>query len=131
VSHASEDRAFVRPIIHALRARGIAVWFDESEIRLGDSLREKIDEGLARCRFGVVMLSEAFFSKRWTSYELNGLVSREIQGKKVILPIWHPDLSIQEVIAFSPSLADKKALVAANLSPDEIADEIAALLKEG
>ncbi len=128
VSHASEDKDFVGPIVEALRARGVKVWYDETEIRLGDSLREKIDAGLARCRFGVVTLSKAFFSKRWTNYELNGLVSREIQGRKVILPVWHPDMTMSELLGFSPPLADKKALAAAGLSADEIAGELAALI---
>ncbi len=130
VSHASEDKSFVRPIVEALRARNVCVWYDESEIRLGDSLREKIDAGLARCRFGVVTLSHAFFSKPWTAYELNGLVSREIQGRKVILPIWHPELSIADVIAYSPTLADKKALLTNGMSAVEIADELTALIRE-
>jgi hypothetical protein len=131
LSHATEDKGFVRPIVAALRERDVQVWYDEHEIVLGDSLRESIDRGLTRSRFGVVILSEAFFAKRWTNYELNGMVSREIQGRKVILPIWHPDLSIEDLLGFSPSLADKKALVARNLTPGQIADELAALILGG
>jgi hypothetical protein len=67
VSHASEDKdSFVRPLAAALAKRGLRVWFDEYTLRLGDSLTRSIDKGLASCRFGIVVLSPAFFSKEWT-----------------------------------------------------------------
>jgi hypothetical protein len=130
LSYATENKDFVSPLAAALIERGVRVWYDETEIGVGDSLRESIDRGLSRSRFGAVVLSPAFFAKRWTSYELNGLVSREIQGRKVILPIWHPELQMSELLRFSPTLADKRALLAANLTLTEIADELAALILE-
>ncbi len=58
LSHASEDKDVIaRPLYEALIAEGISVWFDEAVLELGDSLRRKIDEGLAKCRYGVVILS--------------------------------------------------------------------------
>lgn len=66
VSHATEDKdELVRPLAHGLQRRGLVVWYDEFELRLGDSLRRKIDLGLAASRFGVVVLSPAFFAKNW------------------------------------------------------------------
>ena len=128
LSYASEDKGFARPLASALTRRGVRVWFDETSITPGDSVRESIDRGLTRSRFGVVVFSHSFFTKKWTSYELNGLVTREMRGRKVILPIWHPGLAVDDLIGYSPSLADKKALVASALSIDEIADELAALV---
>jgi TIR domain len=88
ICHASEDKIPVaQPLANALAALGLHVWIDESEIRLGDSLRSKIDTGLARSRFGVLILSENFFSKDWPKLELNGLIAREISHTKVVLPI--------------------------------------------
>lgn len=127
VSHASEDKAtVVRPLADALQERGLSVWYDEFELRIGDSLRQKIDEGISRSRFGVVILSKAFLSKGWTSYELDGLVTMAVNKRQVLLPIWH-DISKDEVISYSPSLADKVALRTADYSISEIADEIAAV----
>jgi hypothetical protein len=51
--------------------------------------RQSIDSGLARSRFGIVILSEAFFAKHWPQRELDGLAAREVDGVKVILPVWH------------------------------------------
>ena len=63
--HASEDKvAIARSLYDALRRAGVTVWYDEAVLALGDSLRRKIDEGLSRCRFGLVILSPKFFRKR-------------------------------------------------------------------
>lgn len=131
ISHASEDKAVVVvPLANALTELGVKVWFDQFELRIGDSLRRKIDSGIARSRFGVVVLSKAFLSKGWTQYELDGLVTMAVTGKQVLLPIWH-EISKDEVIAASPSLADKVALRTSDYSVREIAAEIASVVLEG
>jgi TIR domain-containing protein len=84
------------------------VWYDRFVLRLGDSLRRKIDEGLAQSRYGVVILSPHFFAKEWPQKELDGLVAREDRGVKVILPIWHR-IDKDGVLAQSPTLADRVA----------------------
>jgi hypothetical protein len=107
VSHASEDKEAVAvPLVEELRAAGLKVWFDRTEISLGDSLRRKIDAGLARSRYGVVIISKAFLQKEWPQKELDGLVARENGGSKVILPVRH-EITVQEVEHYSPILAGK------------------------
>jgi hypothetical protein len=128
VSHASEDKdSFVRPLVEQLEKSGFDIWYDELTLKLGDSLRQSIDRGLANSRYGIVVLSSDFFAKNWPQYELNGLVTREMQGSKVILPIWHK-VSKDEVISYSPTLADKLALNSAMYSIEEIAEKIAEVL---
>ena len=129
ISHATEDKdEIVRPLADALISAGLRVWYDEFELRIGDSLRRKIDAGLARSRFGVVVLSHSFFAKNWPQYELDGLVTREMTGEQVILPLWHR-ITKSEVIARSPSLADKVARSTADFTVEEIAAEIADVIK--
>ena len=131
ISYASEDNdSFVRPLAEALRSAGLRVWYDEFALRIGDSLRQKIDRGLANSRFGIVVLSQAFFRKGWTSYELDGIVTKAVTGEQVILPIWH-NVSKSEVIKYSPSLADKLARNTATHTVDEISEEIADMILEG
>lgn len=129
VSHASEDKAAVaRPLAEHLRERGLTVWLDDFELRIGDSLRRKIDAGLAGSRFGVVILSRSFFAKGWPQYELDGLVTRQVSGEQSLLPIWH-DITKDEVKARSPSLADKIARSTAQYTIEEIAHEIADVVR--
>ena len=109
ISHASEDKdEFVRPLASALKNANISVWYDEFSLQLGDSLRKSIDLGLANSRYGIVVLSKSFFAKHWPAQELNGLVTREVNSNKVILPIWH-QVTFEEVRSFSPILADRLA----------------------
>lgn len=106
-----------------LFARGPSVWYDEFELRIGDSLRRKIDKGLANSRFGVVVLSQALFGRGWLEYELDGLVTRAVSGDQVLLPVWH-NVTKGEVISYSPSLSDRLARSMATHIVAEIAAEI-------
>lgn len=129
ISHAAEDKdAIVRPLAHALRQHGLSVWYDEFALRIGDSLRRKIDTGISRSRFGIIVLSPAFFAKGWPRYELDGLVTRAISGKQVLLPLWH-GVSKDEVVSQSPSLADKVALRTSDYTIAEIAAEITSVVR--
>ena len=128
ISHASEDKPqVVKPLARALSRMGFNIWYDEFELEVGDSLRQSIDQGLASSRFGIVILSPDFFAKNWPQYELNGLAAREIDGRKVILPIWH-NVARDDVMAYSPTLADKIALTTDNLSIRKLASALAAVL---
>lgn len=131
VSHATEDKdSLVRPLAHALQAEGLSVWYDEFELRIGSSLRRSIDAGLAGSRFGVVVLSDSFFKKGWANYELDGLVTREVAegGRQLILPLWH-HVTKDEVVQYSPSLADKLALSTSEYTIAEIAAEISGVVQ--
>ncbi len=129
ISHASEDKAaVVKPLAERLRELGVTVWYDGFELRIGDSLSRRIDAGLAGSRFGIVVLSHDFFRKGWPQYELDGLVTLQVSGKQSLLPIWH-EISKDEVVAQSPSLADKIARSTAQFTIEEIANEIASVVR--
>jgi hypothetical protein len=110
ISHAGEDKAeFAEPLAMELRKMGVKVWFDSFSLKVGDSLRDSIERGLSNSRFGAVIFSPHFLSKNWPKAELNGLFTREMDGHKVILPIWHK-ISSAEMKAALPIQADKVAL---------------------
>lgn len=109
ISHASEDKERVAlPLAEELKRADLKVWYDKFELRIGDSLRESIDEGLRESRWGVVILSPSFFLRAWPKNELNGLAQREADGRKVILPVWH-EVTDHQVRQQSPILADRIA----------------------
>ena len=130
ISHASEDKEdFVRQLAEKARQAGIRIWYDEFSLKWGDSLRRKIDEGLSKSHFGVVVLSEAFFSKEWTQYELDSLIEKEVAGEGSILPIWHK-VSKDEVRKYSLALSNRLALNTSSLSIDDIANELLTIVKQ-
>lgn len=85
ISHASEDKdSIVRSLAGALTDSGLKVWYDEFTLRIGDSLRQKTDRGLANSRVGLVVLSPSFIAKGWTNYELDGIVTRTVSGDQIL-----------------------------------------------
>lgn len=126
VSHAYEDKeSFVDEFVEALRNQELKVWYDMDKLKWGDSMREKIDRGLAKSRYGVVILSPNYIAehKYWTKAELNGLFQVETVNGKTILPIWH-NLTKKQVVEYSPIIADRKAMTTALMTPEEIAAEL-------
>lgn len=125
-----EDKEeFVRPFVNFLKEKGVEVWYDEFELRIGDRLRRSIDNGLKKSRFGIVVLSESFFNKEWPQVELDGLFAREIEGEKVILPIWH-NISKDKVRSYSPTISDILAINTASFTIEEVADQMAKRILE-
>jgi len=129
ISHANEDKkTFVKPLADALTTFGAKVWYDDFTLTVGDSLSRSIDKGLADSRFGIVVLSPDFFEKKWPEYELRGLTAREITGIKVILPIWH-NVKKEDVLSYSPTLADKKAISSQDGPPVKIALKLLEIIR--
>jgi hypothetical protein len=129
VSHASEDKDFVRPLVRAIRRARIKVWYDENALLWGDELRKSIDRGLLNSRYGIVVFSKAFLKrKRWTEHELNGLFAKERDGRKVILPIWHK-ITDRELLRYSPAFSDRIAMITKRDSIADIVGNLKKLLK--
>jgi hypothetical protein len=128
ISHAYEDKNdLVRLLAELLQKAGYSIWYDEFQLRVGDSLRRSIDKGLANSRFGIVILSPHFFAKNWPQYELDGLIAKEMAGGERILPIWHK-VSKDEVMGYSPTLADRVALNTATNTIEELAHQLGKVL---
>lgn len=126
VSHAWEDKEdFVDNFVASLRDLGVKVWYDTTQIKWGDSMRERIDDGLKKSRFGVAVISPNYIAenKYWTKAELDGLFQLESVNGKMLLPIWH-NLTKQQVINYSPIIANKKAMTTATMTAQEIAEEL-------
>lgn len=129
VSYASEDRSeVVSPLVDALEALGLVIWYDQTALEVGDSLRRSLDEGLRRSRFAIVILSDAFFAKKWTLYELDGILEAEAPDRKVLLPIWHT-VDQHRVSGFSRSIAGRIALSTREMSIPEIARALATTMQ--
>lgn len=130
ISHAWEDKEdFVDDLYNALTALGIKVWYDTSKIKWGDSMRKKIDEGLSKSKFGIIVLSPNYIAenKYWTKIELDGLFQLESINGKTILPIWHK-LTKKEVMEYSPIIASKLAMNTATMTAEDIAKEMFELI---
>lgn len=88
ICHASEDKPFVRKLSEILRSEGAAIWLDELEIRVGDSIIQKVNEGLQGASHLVVVLSQNSVAKPWVSKELSYSLMRQLHDRSItILPV--------------------------------------------
>lgn len=87
LAHASEDKAQVRPIAEYLMANGVKVWFDEWEIDPGDSLRQKMEEGLGAMTHFVVVLTKTSITKPWVAKEIDVGLVQQVGGKSRFVPL--------------------------------------------
>jgi len=125
LSHATEDKAAVAdPLRKALISAGISVWIDESEMRIGDSMRLSMEKGLSMSRWGVVVISPSFLGKYWTQAELDALFAMEKVDRKVVLPVYY-GITPAEVREKHPILASRKAILWAD-GIDKVVAAIAA-----
>ena len=126
ICHSSEDKEiFVDPLANLLKDLSVRVWYDRFIVMPGDSLTKKISEGLSNCRFGLIVLSNDFFKKKWTTYELSGLMGLFIEERIRILPIWL-NITKEEVSLHNPALADIFAIIA---NKDQVEKSVFDILK--
>lgn len=124
ISHAWADKKeFVDGLVAKAKDAGLRVWYDRQDIAWGDSIRQKIDAGLSRSYFGVVVLSPNFFDRPWPQAELDAIVHKDLSGQGRLLPIWHR-LTQDDVLRHAPTLAGRLALTTALYSTDQIVSEL-------
>jgi len=108
--HASEDTGeVVTPLVSGLNDAGISYWYDQAEIKWGDSITQKVNEGLKISRYVVVIVSEAFLSKNWPQRELNSALNVEASSGNVrVLPLLVGPEAVKNLILEKyPILNDK------------------------
>jgi hypothetical protein len=126
LSHASEDKDEVaRPLALLLQERGLSVWYDEFEFRIGDNIIAKLNKRINSSQFGILILSKSFvdMAKQWTKYELDTLESLYVTEDRVMFPVLH-NISVREIRVFRASLANIFGRSTASYTVEEIANEI-------
>lgn len=108
--HASEDKeSIARPLHGHLASRGINCWIDEAEIAWGESILAKIQEGLSRARYIIVILSPRLLEKQWPQKELRSALALEIESdRNIVLPLLVGDP--KAVLSSLPFLREKRYL---------------------
>jgi len=125
LSHSSKDKPFIRQLAADLTSNGVGVWLDEQRIRVGDSIPERIAQGLAESDYFMIAVSAASVESEWVKKELNSALVREIEKRRVsVLPLKLDDSHMPD------SIRDKKY---ANFSESYKAGltELLAALKDG
>lgn len=131
ISHDSRDKdALVRELASEMSKLMCPVWYDEYSLKVGDSLRKSIENGLKETKKCIIILSPNFLSNEgWGKAEFDSVYTREIVEKKnVILPVWH-NVTVEDVYQYSPRLADKVGLNS-SLGVKELARQLSHVVKQ-
>ena len=99
LSHSSKDKAFIRQLAADLTKNNVTVWLDEQMIKVGDSIADKISQGLAESDYFLVALSDNSVQSEWVKKELNHALISEIEEKEVkVLPLLLSNCEIPPLI---------------------------------
>ncbi len=113
ISHDSRNKKLIaKPLANGLSSRLCSVWYDEYSLKVGQSLRESIEDGIKNAKKCILILTKEFLTNPgWTKKEFNSIFTREmIFNERIVIPIWY-DIKKEEVYEYSPSLADTVALI--------------------
>ena len=122
ICHASEDKSsIVRPLTNAFQKEGIACWIDEGEIQWGDSITQKVNDGLKISRYVIVVLSTSFMSKNWPKRELFAALNQEASSGEVkVLPLLVGDKVNRDNILRELPLLGDKMYITWDKSPEDV-----------
>lgn len=87
LSYTSDDSELAQRIAESLQANGIDTWWDRWCITVGDSLRQKIDEGLSGCTHFLVLLTPQSIGKLWVNQEMDAGLVRKLNNQCRFLPV--------------------------------------------
>ncbi len=95
ISHSGVDKDFARKLSNDLLNEGLSVWLDEWELRFGDSLWDKIDQGIVNADFVLLLMSPESIDSRWVRKEMNAALSVEMEMKhRFVIPILYRNCDI-------------------------------------
>lgn len=88
LSHSSADKPFARKLAREISRSNVSVWIDEAELKIGDSLLQKIGDAIEEMDFFALVLSKHSVASEWVQRELRAALTREFSSAAVIvLPI--------------------------------------------
>ena len=135
ISHDSRDKELIaKRLSNGLSSRLCFVWYDEYSLKIGDSLRESIEEGIKAAKKCILVLTKNYLNNPgWGKKEFNSIFTRElIFNERIVLPIWY-GVTREEVYNYSPSLADTFALTwpnSENKTEEEYKQEVEQLISK-
>lgn len=106
MSYSSKDRVVVDRVFETLQQREVTAWYDKYEIKAGDSISERINDGLGRSGLGVLFLSSHYLGGHsgWPLAEMNYFFQNRMTTKTPFI-VFNVDLTHDEL---PPLLRDFK-----------------------
>ena len=111
--HSSADKPIVEQIARNLRNAGITYWLDGEQIKFGDQITAKIEEGLQKSRYIVPCVSANVSVSGWARAEYGAVLNAELSGvsERVVIPLRLDDCNERDLPLL---LRDKKRVTYSN-----------------
>lgn len=87
LSYTSDDVELAERVALKLQSSGIDTWWDKWCIRAGDSLPQKINEGLGECTHFLVLLTPQSIGKPWVNQEMDAGLVRKLKDECTFMPV--------------------------------------------
>jgi hypothetical protein len=100
ISHNFGDKETARLLARELVARGLDVWFDEWQIKPGDSITGGIESGISQCDTFVALWSIRAAKSNWVETELRAALRRRVDDRTFrVIPLMLDDTRLPTLIA--------------------------------
>lgn len=126
-SHSSKDKEEVEKLIPYLNGAGLPVWFDKYSIHVGDSIVDKVQEGLDEAESVIFWITEHFLDSSWCRYEMSAFIKKLIEENALIISILDKNIEIRQLPLF---LRDIKAIYNNGQGYESLSGEIISAVKE-
>jgi predicted nucleotide-binding protein len=128
VSYSRSDFPFVQELTRSLEERGVSVWYDAGQLRIGDSILRSIENALEQSRYFVLVISPDYLSSQWSNFEMGVALGRDpaLRARR-ILPILVKNVDRS---ALPPAIASMHGVDAQDTPVDEIASKVANIVTE-
>lgn len=122
LSHANADKLdYVEDLVDAIKRLDIKLFYDKDELSWGDNWKDSIWNGTKEAEFVIVVISENFFGRKWTEFELREFLKCQSKIKqKIILPILY-NIDFDNLKNKYPELEFIQAIEAHLTSPADVA----------
>jgi hypothetical protein len=99
ISYSSRDKEFARKLATILIQHGHKPWLDDWEIKVGQSISSKIDQGLSSTDYVALVLTQHSVDSPWVDREWKAKYWDEVnRGRVTVLPLLVDDCQIPSLL---------------------------------
>jgi uncharacterized protein YjbI with pentapeptide repeats len=102
ISYSSKDQDFANRLHADLQNKGVRCWFAPEDLKIGDRIRDRIDESIRLRDKLLLILSENSIVSDWVEHEVESALEEERQkGRTILFPIRLDDAAMDSSKAWA------------------------------
>lgn len=102
ISYSNKDQDFAERLYADLQSKGVRCWYAPEDMKIGDKIRERIDESIRVYDKLLLVLSQHAIDSNWVEYEVEAALSKEDCTKRTVLfPVRLDKVAIESTDAWA------------------------------